>query len=108
MIDRVHRDLTEADIAKIAGTYHAWRGDKDAGKYQDIAGFCMCVKRDVICAHGHVLTPGRYVGAEEAEDGGEPFEEKMKRLTGKLEEQFVKSAKLEKTIRENFKELQYG
>ena len=98
LVDRVHRDLTEADIAKIAGTYHAWRGDKDAGKYQDVAGFCMSTKLDAIRSHGHVLTPGRYVGAEEAEDDGEPFEEKMKRLTVKLEEQFAESAKLEMTI----------
>jgi type I restriction enzyme M protein len=112
LIDRIHRELTEADIAKIAGTYHAWRGDppssdelrragKDAGKYQDVAGICKSAKLDEIRAHGHVLTPGRYVGAEEAEGDGEPFEDKMKRLTSKLEEQFTESAKLEKAIRKN-------
>jgi type I restriction enzyme M protein len=202
LIDRVHRELTEADIGKIAGTYHAWRGDKDAGKYQDIAGFCMSAKLADIRAHGHVLTPGRYVGAEEAEDdlpaprpglffvyaieceggshyigqtddlrqrwqehrsgqgadwtkthkpqriahyeeftsreaavarekelkttagrrwlkdaiangrarqaGGEPFEQKMKRLTGNLEQQFAESAKLEKAIRRNLAGLETG
>jgi type I restriction enzyme M protein len=107
LIDRVHRDLTGDDMAKIAGTYHAWRGDKDAGKYQDIPGFCKSATLEEIRAHGYVLTPGRYVGAEEAEDDGEPFEEKMKRLTGKLEEQFAESAKLEKTIRGKLSDLDY-
>jgi type I restriction enzyme M protein len=105
MIDRVHRELTEEDFKKIAGTYHAWRGDKDAGKYRDVLGFCMSAKLDTIRTHGHVLTPGRYVGAEEAEDDGEPFGQKMKRLTGTLEEQFAESAKLEKAIRANLKML---
>jgi type I restriction enzyme M protein len=108
LIDRVHRDLTGDDIAKIAGTCHAWRGDKNAGKYHDVAGFCMSAKLDDIRAHGHVLTPGRYVGAEEAEDDGEPFEQKMKRLTDTLEEQFAESAKLEKVIRRNLTGLEAG
>src|SRR2546422_2368233 len=60
MLDRVHRDLTEEDTARIAGTYHAWRGDKGAGKYEDIAGFCKSAKLEEIRAHAHVLTPGRY------------------------------------------------
>jgi type I restriction enzyme M protein len=107
MIDRVHRELTEEDIAKIAGTYHAWRGDKSAGKYEDVAGFCKSAKLDEIRTHGFVLTPGRYVGAEDIEDDGEPFEQKMKRLTAKLEEQFAESAKLEKTIRGNLKALNF-
>jgi len=108
MIDRVQRDLTSEDIAKIAGTYHAWRGDKGAGKYEDIAGFCKTAKVEEIRSHGFVLTPGRYVGAEEAEDDGEPFEQKMKRLTATLEEQFAESAKLEKAIRGNLKGLGHG
>ena len=74
MVDRVHRELTDADIAKIAGTYHAWRGDKDAGEYADMPGFCKAATLDDIRKHGHVLTPGRYVGAEAAEDDGEPFD----------------------------------
>jgi type I restriction enzyme M protein len=118
MLDRVHRELTDDDIQKIAGTYHAWRGDlpapelrqagKGAGKYQDIAGYCKSAKLDEIRAHGHVLTPGRYVGAEEAEDDGEPYEQKMKRLTATLEEQFTESAKVEKAIRQNLKTLSHG
>jgi type I restriction enzyme M protein len=105
MIDRVQRELTKEDISKIAGTYHAWRGDKGSGKYKDIAGFCKSAKLDEIRAHGHILTPGRYVGAEEVEDEGEPFEEKMKRLTTTLEEQFEQSAKLEQQIRKNLVNL---
>jgi type I restriction enzyme M protein len=108
MIDRVQRDLTPEDIAKIAGTYHAWRGDKGTGKYEDIAGFCKSASIDEIRAHGHVLTPGRYVGAEAAEDDGEPFEQKMKRLTATLEGQFAESAKLEKAIRQNLRGLAYA
>jgi type I restriction enzyme M protein len=108
MIDRVHRELTDEDILKIAGTYHAWRGDKGAGKYEDVPGFCKSAKLEEIRAHGHVLTPGRYVGAADIEDDGEPFEDKMKRLTGILAEQFAESAVLGKAIRSNLTNLGYG
>ena len=108
LIDRVHRELTEEDIAQIAGTYHAWRGDKGAEAYEDVAGFCYSATQEKIAEHGHVLTPGRYVGAEEVEDDGEPFEEKMARLTGELDEQFAESAKLESAIRSNLEGLGYG
>ncbi|MCW5829982.1 MAG: SAM-dependent DNA methyltransferase [Deltaproteobacteria bacterium] len=100
MVDRTHRELTDDDVARIATTYHAWRGEKDAGKYEDIPGFCKSAKLGEIKSHGHVLTPGRYVGAEDIEDDGEPFEEKIKRLSAKLEEQFAESARLERQIRE--------
>ncbi|MGH7989141.1 MAG: SAM-dependent methyltransferase, partial [Limisphaerales bacterium] len=105
LVDRVHRELSDDDIAKIAGTYHAWRGDKGAGKYADTLGFCKSVSLEEIQTHGHVLTPGRYVGAEEAEDDGEPFPQKMKRLTAKLEQQFNQSEKLEAQIRKNLRSL---
>ena len=108
LIDRVHREIAEDDIAKIAGTYHAWRGDKSAGKYQDAAGFCKSTKRDEIRAHGHVLTPGRYVGATDVEDDGEPFEERMKSLSTKLREQFKESARLEREVASSLKLLGYG
>jgi len=104
----VHRELNEADIQKIAGTYHAWRGDKDAGPYQDILGFCKAAKLADIAAHGFVLTPGRHVGAAQVEDDGEPFDEKMKRLVATLNEQFVESAKLETAIKTNLKALGYA
>ncbi len=108
MVDRTHRELTDADIARIAGTYHAWRGDKGAGSYADIAGFCKSVTLGDISKHGYVLTPGRYVGAEAVEDDGEPFAEKMQRLTATLREQQVEAAKLDAAIAANLKELGYG
>ncbi len=107
MIDRVHRELSDEDIARIAGTYHAWRGEAGGGTYQDTPGFCKSATTEEITAHGYVLTPGRYVGAEDVEDEGEPFEEKMARLTQKLEEQFAESARLETAIRQNLRELGY-
>ena len=107
MADRTHRDLSDEDIVKIAGTYHHWRGD-GAGQYEDIPGFCKKATLEEVRTHGHVLTPGRYVGAEEVEGDGEPFEEKMKRLTTQLDEQFKESARLEAEIRSNLSKLGYG
>ena len=74
MADRVHRELTDADIAKIAGTYHAWREGKD---YADVSGFAYSAKHEEVARHDYVLTPGRYVGAEDAEDDGIPFAERF-------------------------------
>jgi len=109
MIDRVHRELTEEDIRKIAETYHAWRGDKDCKvKYKDVPGFCKSATLDDIRHHGHILTPGRYVGAAEVEDDGEPFEEKMARLTAALREQTEKSKKLDQIIWANLEDIGYG
>ena len=106
LIDRVHRELTDEEINRIADTYHSWRGDKDTkGKYKDIPGFCKSTTSEEIASHGFVLTPGRYVGAEEVEDDGEPFEEKMQRLTTTLSEQFAKSAKLDRAIQKNLRGL---
>jgi len=106
MVDRVHRDLTDDDLSKIAGTYHAWRGDGD-GKYEDVPGFAKSAATEEIREHHFVLTPGRYVGAEAVEDDGEPFEEKMTRLVATLNEQLAESAKLEKAIRRNLARLGY-
>ena len=113
MVDRTHRELTDADIAKIAGTYHAWRGDPPVpsaveAEYADLAGFCKDATLDDIRQHGHVLTPGRYVGAEAVEDDGEPFEEKMKRLVATLREQQKEAARLDAAIVANLEELGYG
>jgi len=109
MIDRVHRELTEEDIRKIADTYHAWRsvGAKDISplRYADIPGFCKSATLDDIRHHGHILTPGRYVGAAEVEDDSEPFEEKMQRLVAQLREQQAEAAKLDDAIEANLKEL---
>jgi len=88
--------------------YHAWRGEKDAGKYEDVAGFCKNATVDEVRAHGFVLTPGRYVGAEDVEEDDEPFDAKMKRLTAKLGEQFAEGRKLEKEIEKNLRGLGYG
>jgi len=108
MADRTHKELTDDDIARIAKTYHAWRGEKDAGAYADIAGYCKSALLEEVHKHGHVLTPGRYVGAETVEDDGEPFEERMKRLTATLREQQAEAAKLDTAIAANLKELGYG
>jgi type I restriction enzyme M protein len=108
MADRTHKELTNEEIARIACTYHTWRGESDAGAYADIPGFCRSAMKAEIAQHGYVLTPGRYVGAEEAEDDEESFEERMPRLVAKLEAQFAESARLEGVIRENLRELGYG
>jgi type I restriction enzyme M protein len=108
MVDRTHRELTDDDLAKVAGTYHAWRGDKDAGDYANVPGLCMAAKLEDIRKHGHVLTPGRYVGAEAVEDDGEPFAEKMRRLATTLREQQAEGAKLDAAIAANLNELGYG
>jgi len=107
MSDRTHRDLSDEDIAKIADAYHNWRGD-GPGTYEDVQGFCKSANLEEVRTHEHVLTPGRYVGAEEVEDDGEPFDEKMKRLTAQLNEQFAESARLEQEIRSNLSKLGYG
>ena len=117
LVDRVHRELIDTDIQRIVSTYHAWRGDPPSAElqragaeveaYVDIPGFCKSATTAEIAAHAHVLTPGRYVGAEDIEDDGEPFESKMTRLVAELESQFAESAKLEKTIRARLSSLGY-
>ena len=107
LADRTHRELTDVDVAKIAGTYHAWRGDPDTGEYADMPGFCRAAKTEEIRKHGHVLTPGRYVGAAAAEEDGEPFDEKMRRLTATLGAQYEEGARLDAAIRENLARLGY-
>jgi type I restriction enzyme M protein len=115
LVDRVHRDLSDADVAKIAGAYHAWRspspsgrgegGEGNRGAYKDIPGFCKAVKLEEIQRQGYVLTPGRYVGAEEVEDDGEPFAEKMARLTAQLMDQMKEGEKLDAEIKANLNKL---
>ncbi len=108
LVDRTHKDLSDEEIGKIAGTYHAWRGDKKAGKYADVAGFCKSATVDEIREHGYVLTPGRYVGAAEIEDDGVPFEEKMTALSVKLYGQFAEADRLEAVIKRNLEIMGYG
>ena len=107
LVDRTHKELSDEDIARIAGTYHAWRGEPGTSGYADVPGFCARVATERIAEHGYVLTPGRYVGAADVDDDGEPFEEKMKRLTTELGEQFVESAGLERKIRASLGQLGY-
>jgi len=108
MIDRTHRDFKNEEISRIAQTYHAWRGEKTAGKYTDILGFCKSADLKEIEAHGFVLTPGRYVGAEELEDDGEPFDQKMQRLVAQLREQTENAHKMDEAIAQNLSQVGYG
>nr|WP_297808739.1 class I SAM-dependent DNA methyltransferase [Tepidiforma sp.] len=108
MVDRTHRELTDEDIRKIADTYHAWRGEPGAGTYSDVPGFCKSATLEEIRSHGHVLTPGRYVGAEAQEEDDEPFDQKMARLVAQLREQQAAAAKLDAAIAKNLQELGYG
>jgi type I restriction enzyme M protein len=124
MKDRVLRDFTAEDLEKIAGTFWEWRFDEATWRgemeragnllpppspgYADIKGFCKSATLEEIAAHDYVLTPGRYVGAEETEDDGEPFEEKMRKLVAELNAQFAESAKLEQAIKANLEGLGYG
>jgi type I restriction enzyme M protein len=109
LVDRVHRELVDDDIEKIASTYHSWRGDEDCDtKYEDVPGFCKAATIEEIREHSHILTPGRYVGEAEVEDDDEPFEEKMECLMEALREQMKESAQLDKTIMINLKDIGYG
>ena len=108
MVDRTHRELTDEDVARIAGTYHAWRGGDGANDYADVPGFCKSASLEEVRGHGHVLTPGRYVGAEPQPDDGEPFEVKMKRLVAELRAQQDEGARLDAAIRANLATLGFG
>ena len=108
MVDRTRRDLSEEDIARVADTYHAWRGSGGEGEYADVPGFCKSAALDEIRRHGHVLTPGRYVGAEPQPDDGEPFEDTMARLTKQWREQQAEAARLDSAIEENLARLGFG
>jgi type I restriction enzyme M protein len=98
MIDRVHRDLVDRDIAKIAHTYHAWRGENDAGEYEDIAGFSKSATLEEIRNYGYVLTPGRYVGSADTEEDDEAFEIRLRRLAAELVNQLEQSDALKEKI----------
>jgi type I restriction enzyme M protein len=99
LIDRTRRELTDEDIGKIADTYHAWRGEKDADAYEDVPGFCKAATLDEIKGHNHVLTPGRYVGAADVEDDGVPFMEQFADLRAKLYTHFTEAEACAVTIR---------
>ncbi|GAA0553620.1 class I SAM-dependent DNA methyltransferase [Rheinheimera aquimaris] len=104
MKDRVLRDFTNDDIARIADVFHAWQSGTG---YQDEKGFCFSAKLEDLQKHDYVLTPGRYVGAADAEKDAEPFPEKMQRLTAQLKSQFEESDRLEKAIKDNLAGIGY-
>ena len=103
MVDRKHRDFTDEDIEKLAYTFNAFQG----GTLEDVKGFCAVATTKEIAKQDYILTPGRYVGIEEQEDDGEPFEEKMKRLTSELSDMFAKSHELEEEIRRKLGAIGY-
>ena len=106
LVDRTHRELSEEEIGRIAGTYHAWREGRD--EYEDISGFCKSATLEEIRSHDFVLTPGRYVGAKAQEEDGEPFEEKMAKLAAEWREQQAEAARLDAAIAENLRMLGYN
>jgi type I restriction enzyme M protein len=108
LVDRTHKELSAEDIQRIAATYHAFRGDPGAGEYEDVAGFCKNATLDEVAANGYVLTPGRYVGAEDIGDDGESFDQKMQQLAAQLSTQMQESNKLDEEIKGVFKGLGYG
>ena len=108
MSDRTHRDLSPEDIARVADTYHGWRGNKGLGEYSDVPGFCKSATLEETRKHGHVLTPGRYVGAEPQPDDGVPFEEKMARLAAQWHEQQTEAQRLDAAIEANLTRLGFG
>jgi len=105
---RTQKELTTEDLRKIAGTYHTWRGEADAGEYEDVAGYSKSASLEEIKANEYVLTPGRYVGAAEIEDDGVPFEENMRELSQTLYGQMSEAEQLDKVIRQNLEVLGYG
>ena len=111
LIDRVHRELTETDVSKIADTYHTWRGDANPRSaegregYEDIPGFCKSTTTEEIASNGNIISPGRYVGNEIEENDIEPFKQKISRLSFELRNQFLESEKLEKEILSNINDL---
>lgn len=104
-ISRKQVVFNDGHIKKIADTVRAWRGEKDAPKYQDISGFCKAVKTEDLAKAGYVLTPGRYVGLADEVDDGVPFEEKMQKLSAELKDAFKRGDELEERITANFKKL---
>ena len=98
MVDRTRKEFSDADIEKITRTYHAWRGEGEAGTYEDVAGFCKSATLEEIKGHGYVLTPGRYVGAADVEDDDMPFAERFAALQAKLKGQFAEAERLTDAI----------
>ena len=106
LVDRTHRELPEEEIGRIASTYHAWREGRE--EYEDIPGFCKSATLEEIRSHDYVLTPGRYVGVKAQEEDGEPFDDKMARLSAEWREQQAEAANLDAAIAENLRTLGYN
>ncbi len=105
MVSRVHRELTDDDIATIARTYHAWRGEGAAGKYAHVPGFCQGASLEEVRQNSFVLTPGRYVGSTVAAEETQPFGARLQRLTEMMDAQLVESRRLEEVIRAGLGDL---
>ena len=105
LVDRTRRELSDEDIARIAKTYHAWRGEKDTGTYADVPGFCKAARLEEMKAHNYLLTPGRYVGAAEEEEDGVPFPERFTEFKARLMSQFDEADKLAKLVRSGLERL---
>ncbi len=108
MMDRTRKEFSDTDIEKITRAYHAWRGEGEAGAYEDVPGFCKSATLEEIKGHGYVLTPGRYVGAADVENDNMPFADRFASLQAKLEDQFVESQELTTTIREKLSGITDG
>ncbi len=105
MVDRTRKEFSDEDIARISGTYHAWRGEPDADAYEDEPGFCKAATLEEVLGHNHVLTPGRYVGAGEVEVDEVPFEERFTELKETLAEQFAEAEELSALIQTKLDEI---
>ena len=105
LVDRTRKEFSDDDIARIAGAYHAWRGERDAGAYADVPGFCKAAALEDVKAHNDVLTPGRYVGAAEIKDDDVPFSERFAVLQEALERQFLDADRLTKAIHASLRRL---
>jgi type I restriction enzyme M protein len=103
MVTRKNRELTDEDLNKITGVYHAWRTIN--GKYEDVKGFCKAAKIEEVEKNGFVLTPGRYVGSDFVEEDDGVFEDKMAKITAELSDQFKQSKELEDRVKKNLKSI---
>jgi type I restriction enzyme M protein len=108
MVDRTRKEFSDDDIVRISRTFHAWRGEKEAGVYEDVSGFCKVATLEEVKSHNYVLTPGRYVGAVDEEDDNVPFAERFASLKARLEDQFTQADELELLIRHGLQGITHG
>jgi type I restriction enzyme M protein len=108
LVDRIHRELSDEEIAKIAGTYHAWRGDDGSGEYADLPGFCKSATLDDLRRHDHILTPGRYIESDAEQSDQEAFNEKMSRLSAEIKAHLEASHQLDMAIKQSLATIGYN